>query len=88
MGVLSYLAKDMTDIVFCGDVIRHIASGEGTMETFFTDGGTSTHRSYRELWNGKFKEQAKKELRFERYREYPSHFDPSCEEDSVEMLAA
>ena len=58
LGVLYYLGSDMTDILFCGDVVRFIASGEGTSEMFFKKNGADTHRKYKDLWETNFTTQA------------------------------
>lgn len=58
LGVLGYLGSDMTDILFCGDVVRFIAHGEGTMEMFFKKNGADTHKKYKNLWETNFTNQA------------------------------
>ena len=44
--ILFWLWQDVTDIMFCGDVVRHINKGDGSLLQFFNDNGTDTHKVY------------------------------------------
>ena len=81
--ILGWLALDVTDITFCGDIVRHLKFGSGSLENFFEDDGLDTHKKYQDMWVNNFSQQAKEEIEFERNRQNPYNYDPSCSEDSV-----
>jgi hypothetical protein len=86
--VVYYLSSDLTDILFCGDIVRHITFEPGKLKQFFKKEGRDTHSKYKDLWDGQFTDEANAEIDFEYNREYPSHFNPSCDDDSIEKLLA
>lgn len=82
MIILGWLAIDVTDVTFCGDVVRYITTQKGTLTKFFKADGNDTHKIYKELWDYKFSAEARSEIAFERSRLYASHYMPSCDSDN------
>ena len=85
-AILLYLALHITDIAFCGDIVRFINGGSKNIEDFFKKKGSDVHGVYQDMWEEDYAKQARDEIAWERKREFPSHYYPSCDEDSVDIL--
>lgn len=85
ISVLAYLAGDVEDITFCGDIVRHLDL-TGPMEQIFKKNGRDAKSKYTDLWEEQYVTAAKEDLRKERDRTYTVDFYPSCNEDSGELL--
>lgn len=81
VSILVYLIMDVSDIMFCGDIVRHI--DKDNPEHFFKDQGLDSHKLYKDMWYGNFTDQVKIELADERKRVKPTGYNPSCEFDDI-----
>ena len=62
MMILQSLAIDVTDVTFCGDVVRYITNQKGTLTQFFKNNGNDTLRAYKELWDYDYTDAANAEI--------------------------
>ena len=86
MMILGWLSIDVTDVTFCGDVVRYITNQKGTLTKFFKNDGNDTLMVYKELWDYDYTDAAKAEIATERQRLYASHYMPTCDADNFYNL--
>lgn len=55
MLILGYMAIDVTDRAFCGDVVRHVESRRGYPTSFFYNDGENAHEYHKDRWENDFK---------------------------------
>lgn len=74
MMILGWLSIDVTDVTFCGDVVRYITNQKGTLTKFFKNDGNDTLKVYKELWDYDYTDAANAEIATERQRLYASSY--------------
>ena len=52
-SILVWLAMDISDIMFCSDVTRHVGPVEN-FTSFFNNEGHDTHYMYKDLWDNNY----------------------------------
>ena len=62
MMILTSLTTDVTNVTFCGDVVRYITNQKGTLTKFFKNDGNDTLRAYKELWDYDYTDAANAEI--------------------------
>ena len=76
--ILVGMDLEVTDRLFCGDIVRHIETEAGNPTNFFANDGNDTHAYFKNLWTDTYLKQAQEEIAKERNRTYETRYEPAC----------
>ena len=58
VAILVGMHLEISDRMFCGDIVRHIETQAGKPTNFFANDGNDTHAYFKNLWTDTYLKQA------------------------------